>query len=173
MPARGVRIAIYCLGADVEMSISLKPPSGGKRKNGVVKQVKVALDELIPLDWVQNDERAGGLFGGDHAEEKEIKEEDDVSQTDMELMAVTDTDPPKPYFMSRANQIPGGRPLRENEIGKDPLFVTLVHGDMLLFEGDDFEVCPCHGLSACRSLQEQCAQYTLKRTGMSIGAPSI
>lgn len=138
LPAKSVRVAIYCLGADVELSISLKPPSGVKRETSVVQ---VKLDEAPPLDCIKEKDRPEGQSGGDHAEEKRIKEEDDVSQMDMGL----------PYLTSRANQMTGGR-LRGNEIGKDPLFITLVHGDMLLFEGADFEVCPHRALSARRFL---------------------
>ena len=153
LPAKSTRIAMYCMGADVELSLSLKPMSSGNKAKSVVGRVKVALDELDPLDHVRDGGDAAGRFGGDDAEETGIKEEDDMYSMDMDLAAVTETDPPKPSSTSRTNHSLGGPPLRRNEAAKDPLFVTLVHGDMLLLEGDDFEVCPSCSMPARRYLQ--------------------
>ena len=148
-----MRIAIYCMGADVELSISLKTASSGKRAKSVARRVKVAVDELDSLDDGGGGEGAVGQLGDNGAEETGIKVEDDTYSMDMELAAATETDPPKLSLMSRTNHAPGGHPLQGNEAGKDPLFVTLVHGDMLLLEGDDFEVRPRRGMRTCRHLQ--------------------
>ncbi|KAH9839713.1 uncharacterized protein C8Q71DRAFT_703018 [Rhodofomes roseus] len=139
MPAKGVRMAMYCLGADMEISIYPKSlASEGKTMS--VQMIKTDLNTSITLD----DEADGGDSRVVY-QSMQIKDEEDTLRPDLDSMVVDDPEP------QRAS-VSGRRATQKKGAIKEPLFVTLVHGDMLLFESDDFE-------------------YTLKRTGMSIGTP--
>ncbi|KAH9926934.1 uncharacterized protein B0H18DRAFT_1004572 [Fomitopsis serialis] len=144
VPAKGMRIAMYCLGADVELSISPKPIVGSEGKTRGITRIKADLDTWISL----NDEAVDGS-SRTRDQSVQIKDEDVETQPNLNLLVADDAEPLKPQPTSASSGVSGKRPPRNKEAPKEPLFVTLVHGDMLLFDGGDFE-------------------YTLKRTGMSV-----
>lgn len=142
VPAKGVRIAMYCLGADVELSISPKPSVGSSGKTKGITRIKADSDTWISLDdeVIEHSSRTRG-------QSVQIKDEAVESQPNLNLMVMDDAEPLKLQPTSASSGVSSSRPPRKKEALT--LSVTLVHGDMLLFEGEDFE-------------------YTLKRTGMSI-----
>ncbi|CCM00591.1 uncharacterized protein FIBRA_02627 [Fibroporia radiculosa] len=139
MPARHERLAILCLGADVELCIfakSLSPEGAGKLVQTLVPQLPAAdsHSEMVEEDVAMQASSIGG-----------------TGLIDAGHLQVADLQPVHPLDNNQAF-IGISAPVAENGEPKshgEHVFVTLVHGDTLILEGDDFE-------------------FTLKKTGMSI-----
>lgn len=113
LPAKEKSIAMLCLGADVELVFKLEPAGSLKsRTRSNTRGVHVAHTPLIHSE----------------DEEDEYMDEDEpvTGLFDIER-SVSVSGPPK--------SVP--KKMKKNE---DVLFITLVHGDMVLLSGDDFEV---------------------------------
>ncbi|OCH96270.1 hypothetical protein OBBRIDRAFT_830158 [Obba rivulosa] len=145
--AKDTDVAIFCLGADVELSISLKSPtsySGSTSRadpgrNGVpdrtasgFEQERVSfIEEESDLGVADIDIRAFDADGGQEGSTNVTSVSAAASSKVRKGEWVTGTSHRKPVS----------------------LVTTLAHGDMLVFSGDEYE-------------------YSLKRTGMSIGKSS-
>ncbi|EMD39121.1 hypothetical protein CERSUDRAFT_112809 [Gelatoporia subvermispora B] len=130
-------IVMLCLGADVELSISSKLSTSSARKTPSAQLVRVdagreTLSDFAPMDCVENRSYASNAGMSMYVFDTSGDPEGDPNVAS--ASAVTSST----ASHSRAHR-------REHE----SLSVTLVHGDMLLLSGDEYE-------------------YTLTRTGMSI-----
>lgn len=145
MPAKKLPIAILCLGADVELCVA--PVSGFAKSSPpppvIKRSASVALRQAQhTVDKAVDDDPFDSPLSGASSDEEALS-------------------------ARHPSKDPGAVPRSKAKKPAESMLITLVHGDMVIFYGDDFEVSVdrYHMLMLC--LFD--SQYTLHRTGMSIG----
>lgn len=112
-------VLILCLGDDTELS--LIPKSGFKGPEDPIAVDESMLDGLIPLD--QDDPMDGSFMKG---------ENDAFAGAPLDMMDETE--------VTVLEETSSKVPRRPGAKQKQTILVTLVHGDMILLSGDDFDV---------------------------------
>jgi len=126
LPAKHAKFVLLCLGADVELLIYQRADSDEKRAEGAVE-----------------------LSANDQIEDVLVGDDDVDAAMDVGLESVEDHDPSTIVLASSTSTAPVSHTTGKATAPQETLFITLVHGDILILEGSDFE-------------------YTMRRTGMSI-----
>jgi len=126
LPAKHAKFVLLCLGADVELLIYQRADSDEKRAEGAVE-----------------------LSANDQFEDVLVGDDDVDAAMDVGLESVEDHDPSTIVLASSTSTAPVSHTTGKATAPQETLFITLVHGDILILEGSDFE-------------------YTMRRTGMSI-----
>ena len=138
-------MAFMCLGADIELTVApacgiqaVQAPTTSSQRAAVATEM---LDDLIQLDPMDSDD----------------EEEIPLSVVRQKQISASNASPVSEALVSNTKRKKAS-----------DILVTLVHGDMLVLSGDEFEVRLSFPLDGWCLVINRFVQWSLKRTGMSI-----